>query len=357
MTATPFLSVDLDRVRTNYASVKKVFGDRLEVFYAVKANRDPKILKTLLEQGSGFDVASMAEIRIAMDVGCAPEKMAFSNPIKSAREIEEAYKLGVRLFGMDSGSEIEKLAKLAPGSDVYVRIDVPNKGSVWPLSGKFGAEKHEAKDLLVETRRAGLNPVGVTFHVGSQCLNPDNWATAIDFSCEVFRACAKEGIRLSILNLGGGLPAAENMTHPPSVEELGKGIVARIDKCFDPSVRVLIEPGRHLVATAGTLTATVIGQAVRRGEEWLYLDIGVYNGLMEIHEKFPYEVRTDHEGRDRRSYVLAGPTCDSVDVIYDDISLPRLDVGDRVHFMNAGAYTTGYDLYNGFAFPVVEYVE
>jgi len=351
MYTTPFLEIDLDRVRRNYHGIKKVFGERVEIFYAVKANRDSRILKALHEEGSGIDVASMTEIKLGIEAGFDPKDMAFSNPIKAPREIEMAYNLGVRLFGADSDEEIRKLGKFAPGSDVYARIDVPNKGSVWPLSGKFGVEKHEAKHLLVEAKRAGLNPVGVTFHVGSQCLNPENWATAIDFSREVFDACRDEGITLSILNLGGGLPAMESMTNPPSVEEIGKGIMARIDAHFDPSVRILIEPGRNLVATAGTLTASVIGEAVRRGEHWLYLDLGVYNGLMEIHEKFPYEVQTDHGDREKRAYVLAGPTCDSVDVIFHDITLPRLTIGDKVHFMNAGAYTTGYDRYNGFDFP------
>lgn len=351
MHSTPFLEIDLDRVRRNYRNVAKIFGDRLEIFYAVKANRDPDILKTLLKEGSRLDVAGINEMNSALEAGYAPADMAFSNPIKAAWEIEAAYKLGIRLYGADSDAEIAKLAKYAPGSDVYVRLDVPNKGSVWPLSGKFGVEKHKAAQLMVEAKRAGLNPIGVTFHVGSQCLNPENWATAIDLSKEVFDACARQGIRLTLLNLGGGLPAMENMTNPPPIEEIGKGIMARIERMFESDVRVLIEPGRNLVATAGMLTATVIGEADRRGEDWLYLDLGVYNGLMEIHEKFPYEVRTDHEDREKRAYVLAGPTCDSVDVIFHDITLPRLDVGDRIHFMNAGAYTTGYDCYNGFDFP------
>ncbi len=357
MHRTPVLHIDLERLRGNYRDVMRIFGERLEIYYAVKANRDPRVLRTVLEEGGGLDVASMTEVKLGIEAGCAPERMVFSNPIKAPWEIEMAYGLGIRMFAADSDVEIAKLAKLAPGCDVYARIDVPNKGSVWPLSGKFGVEKHEAKHLLVEAKRAGLHPVGVTFHVGSQCLNPENWAFAIDYCKEVFDACAAEGIALTLLNLGGGLPAMEKMTNPPPVDEIGRGIMERIGRLFDPSVRVLIEPGRHLVATAGTLTATVIGEAVRRGENWIYLDIGVYNGLMEIHEKFPYEVRTDHEDRERRAYVLAGPTCDSVDVIFNDITLPRLALGDKVHFMNAGAYTTGYDRYNGFDFPHVLYVK
>lgn len=349
--------MDLERVRRNYRDTMKIFGERLEIFYAVKANRELRVLETLMEEGSGLDVASFTEVKLGVEAGCDPKRMAFSNPIKAPWEIEQAYGIGIRLFAADSDEEIRKLAKYAPGAEVYVRLDVPNKGSVWPLTGKFGVEKHEASKLLLDAKRLGLKPVGVTFHVGSQCLNPDNWVTAIELSKEVFDACAKEGVALSLLNLGGGLPAMERMTHPPSVEEIGRGIMGRIGRLFDPSVRVLIEPGRHMVATAGTLTATVIGEATRRGEQWIYLDIGVYNGLMEIHEKFPYEVRTDHEDRERRSYVVAGPTCDSVDVIFHDISLPRLETGDRIHFMNAGAYTTGYDRYNGFDFPHVDYVK
>lgn len=351
MPSTPYLTIDLDRVRDNYRTLMKIFGKRLEVFYAVKANRHPDILKTLLKEGSGFDVASMTEIRIAAEAGCPPAKMAFSNPIKAPMEIQEAYKLGVRLFGVDSDAEVRKIAELAPGSDVYARLAVSNKGSVWPLTGKFGVEKHEAMHLLIEAKRLGLNPVGLTFHVGSQCLNPENWSTAIDACAEVFESCKEEGIRLSLLNLGGGLPALENMTNPPPIEEIGKGIMDRIDAKFAPDVRILIEPGRHLVATAGTLVASVIGEADRRGEHWIYLDIGIYNGLMEIHEKFPYEVRTEHPDREKRAYVMAGPTCDSVDVIFEDITLPRVVVGNLILFMNTGAYTTGYDRYNGFDFP------
>ncbi len=355
MPTTPYLSIDLDRVRANYRDIKRLFGERLEVFYAVKANRDPRVLKTLLDEGGCVDVASMTEIRIAADVGFAPSQMVFSNPIKAPGEIEEAYRLGIRLFAADSMAELSKLSKLASGSDIYARLSVSNKGSVWPLTGKFGVEKHDAVRLLLAAKRLGLNPVGTTFHVGSQCLNQDNWCSAIDACADVFDACAERGVALSLLNLGGGLPAMENMTNPPPVAAIAEGILRCVDKRFDPSVRVLMEPGRNMVATAGTLVASVIGEAERQGDHWIYLDVGVYNGLMEIHEKFPYELRTDHPEREKRAYVLAGPTCDSVDVIYHDITLPRLNVGDRVLFMNAGAYTTGYDRYNGFDFPAPDY--
>ncbi len=343
--------VDLARVQSTRRNLDKIFGSRLEVFYAVKANRHLEILKTLLSEGCGFDVASMNEVRICMGIGCPPGKIAFSNPIKSPSEIREAYKLGVRLFSADSEAEIRKLSELAPGSDIYIRLAVSNEGSVWPLTRKFGVERPEAVSLLSQAVHLGLNPVGLTFHVGSQCLNPENWEKAIDACAEVFTAARREGIKLKLLNLGGGLPALEAMTQPPSIEEIGRRVVGRIERHFSRDVRVLIEPGRHMVATSGTLVASVIGEAERRGEHWIYLDAGVYNGLMEIHEKFPYEVRTEHPSREKRSYVMAGPTCDSVDVIFKSIVLPKVELGDRILFMNAGAYTTGYDRYNGFDFP------
>jgi ornithine decarboxylase len=335
-----------------YRGVKRSFGRPVEIFYSVKANNAPAILKTIADLGGAFDVASWSEVRASLAAGASPDRIAFSNTIKIPEEIAAAYKVGVRLFGFDSRAEIAKLAKLAPGSDLYVRLIVSNQGSVWPLNGKFGVHVYDAVKLLVAAKDAGLNPVGVTFHVGSQCVNPENWTKALAASAAVFRMSAENGVPLTLLNMGGGLPAMESMTHPPSIAKIGTTVRKGLRE-FPESVRLMIEPGRHLVSTAGMLVATVIGEAEREGEHWIYLDTGIYNGLMEIHEKFPYEVRTDNPRRPKRSYVMAGPTCDSIDIIFHKIELPELNVGDRVYFMNAGAYTTAYDRYNGFEFPAL----
>lgn len=353
---TPHLLLDLGKVRASYRAVISAFGQPVEVFYSVKANNHPEILRAIRDEGGSFDVASWSEARASLAAGAKPERIAFSNPVKIPSEIAASYAVGVRLFGLDSTAEVEKLAKLAPGSQVYVRLTVSNHGSIWPLKGKFGVSEHRAVELLRDARAAGLRPVGVTFHVGSQCVNVENWTKALETAASVFRMCAAAGLPLTLLNMGGGLPAMEAMTRPPPLKDIAAAVREGL-KRFPRSVRVLFEPGRHLVATAGTLVSTVIGEAEREGERWLYLDAGVYNGLMEIHEKFPYEVRTDHPDRPKRRYVVAGPTCDTVDVIFHEIELPELAIGDRVYFMNAGAYTTAYERYNGFDFPEVIFGE
>lgn len=352
---TPYLLLDLEEVKRRYRALTELFGPRTEIFYSVKANNHPELIAALVKEGSGFDVASISEAKLVVSNGCPPEKVAFSNPIKKPREISEACRSGVGLFALDSVAEIEKLSKLAPGSDIYVRLTVSNEGSIWPLTEKFGVDYVEATSLIEKASAAGLNPIGVTFHVGSQCLNPVNWGSALSGVAEVFTACRRKGIRLHAINMGGGLPAQDTATNPPRIDEIREVVRRELDERFGSDIRVMIEPGRHMVATAGTLVTSVIGKARRGGKYWIYLDAGVYNGLMEIYEDFPYTLRTEHGGRPVRKYVLAGPTCDSVDVIMKGVVLPELEVGDRVEFLCAGAYTISYDGYNGFPFPKVIY--
>lgn len=348
---TPYLAIDLEEIRTRYRNLKEQFGREVEIFYSVKANNHPTVISTLLEQGSAFDVASLSEIELVLAAGCPADRVAYSNPIKKPTELAAAFTKGIRLFAFDSEAEIKKLAELAPKSQVYIRLAVSNEGSLWPLTEKFGVDYAEATRLIELAAARGLDPVGVTFHVGSQCLNPTNWGSALRSCAEVFDACAEKGIRLSLVNMGGGLPAQDSASNPPSIESIKKVVKAELADRFDSETRILIEPGRHMVATSGTLVATVIGIAKRGAKTWIYLDTGVYNGLMELYEGFPYAVRTLHSDRPKRKYVLAGPTCDSVDVINKEIVLPELEIGDRVIFKDAGAYTISYDRYNGFDFP------
>lgn len=348
---TPYLTLDLSEIRARYRGLSECCGLRAEIFYSVKANNHPDVIRVLLDEGSGFDIASLSEAKLVTSLGCPVDRVAYSNPIKKPDELAAAYGMGIRLFAFDSEAEVRKLAELAPGSQVYVRLAVSNEGSLWPLTRKFGVDYVEATRLLVLSRDLGLDPVGVTFHVGSQCLNPTNWGTALQGASTVFNACRESGIELSLVNMGGGLPAQDGASDPPSIESIRRVIETELSKRFDESIRVLLEPGRHMVATSGQLVSSVIGIAKRGGSEWVYLDAGVYNGLMELHEGFPYVVRTDHPERPERKYVLAGPTCDSVDVIQEEIHLPEVRVGDRLTFECAGAYTISYDRYNGFAFP------
>lgn len=350
--ATPHLLIDLQEIARKYAALKETLHRKTEVFYSVKANNHPDVIAELARLGSGFDVASWKEVKTVLQAGVSADKIAFSNPIKKKEEIEQAHAAGVSLFAFDSDAEVRKLAESAPGSQVYVRLVVSNEGSLWPLTNKFGVDYIEASRLIQLAAELGLKPVGATFHVGSQCLNPVNWGAALRVAAEVFRHSAKNGIQLSMINMGGGLPAMDSASNCPEIAEIKQVIDSEMHR-FGENVRVLIEPGRHLVATSGTLVATVIGEADRGGKKWLYLDTGVYNGLMEIFEGFPYEIRTDRPTAPPRQYVIAGPTCDSVDVVYKKIMLPEVKTGDRLYFMNAGAYTISYDGYNGFPFPEV----
>jgi ornithine decarboxylase len=259
---------------------------------------------------------------------------------------------GVKDFAFDSIGELQKLAAYAPGSQVYCRIVVDNSGSDWPLTRKFGVEPQEAVPLLERAAELGLTSSGLTFHVGSQCLNPENWRAAMQTCAELWRVAAGRGIRLRVLNIGGGLPV-QHLKPIPQLQDIGRLIESTVTQLFPPDVRVVIEPGRALVGDAGILVSSVIGVADRGGERWLHLDTGVFNGLMETIEGFSYEWRADSSGPNR-PYTVAGPSCDSVDVMASDVELPELAPGDRVYVMNAGAYTLSYaSHFNGFPPPSV----
>ncbi|MEK7073064.1 MAG: type III PLP-dependent enzyme [Patescibacteria group bacterium] len=353
--ATPFLVIDDARVRANAERLRAAFRDQAEIFFAVKANNHPAVLRTLRDMDCGFDVASAREIGQLVALGVPGARMVFSNPVKVPDHIDFAYAHGVRLFACDTEEEIEKIARRAPDSEVYIRIAVDNTGSAWPLAGKYGVEEEEALALMDSAAAKGLVPVGLTFHVGSQCENMDNWRAALRQCAPIWEAASKRGHRMRLLDLGGGLPAPY-AEEPYPLEKLGDEVRALVEAHFPGAPRMIIEPGRFLVADAAVFVASVIGRATRRGKKLVYLDAGLFNGLMEAYEVFWYPVECLHEGRteaEEETVTLVGPTCDSVDEIVDAIRLPRLAVGDRIAFLCAGAYTNSYEAYNGFEFPHV----
>lgn len=352
MPATPYLDLDLSKVEQNYRQISGTFGERYGIFFSVKANNHPEVLRVIAENGGSFDVASAAEVGQALAAGVTPDRIAFSNPVKMPADISFAYRSGVRLFAVDSHDEIQKLAALAPGSSVYVRLSVDNTGSGWPLSGKFGVEVKDAVTLLQAVKDAGLDPAGVTFHVGSQCANVTNWRMALGRAGEVWRECEALGITLHLLNAGGGIPARYRGDEP-TVAEIAQTVREIVDMTFPSTATLMLEPGRAMVANAGTFVATVIGTAKRGHELYVYLDAGVFSGLMETYECFWYPVETSRQGEPEENVTLAGPTCDSVDVIARGVRLPALRMGDTVRFRMAGAYTNSYERYNGFGFPEV----
>jgi ornithine decarboxylase len=359
----PCLVVDLDVVRENYQNFAKALPDT-KVFYAVKANPAPEILKLLVGLGCCFDVASLAETEAVLAAGAPPERVSYGNTIKKEREIAAAFKLGVTLFAVDCEAEVEKVARAAPGSRVICRIVCDGSGAEWPLSRKFGCEPVYAADILEFAHKQGLIPHGVSFHVGSQQHNIEAWDRALASTAAVFRACAERGIALSTVNLGGGFPA-RYVRKTPKLESYGKAIFRSLRKHFGNAVpETIVEPGRGLVGNAGMIEAEVVLIAKRSPEDevrWVYLDIGKFHGLAEtIDESIRYPIRTAKDRDDTAPCIIAGPTCDSVDVLYEKTPYPlpvSLAIGDKVLIEAAGAYTATYSSvgFNGYP-PLRQYV-
>ena len=359
----PCVVLDLAVVRENYASFAKALPDT-KVFYAVKANPAPEILKLLASMGSCFDVASVGEIEMALKAGATPDRISYGNPIKKESEIAAAFKLGLTHFAVDCEAEVEKIARAAPGSRVICRIHCDGTGAEWPLSRKFGCEPDYAADILEHAHRLGLVAHGISFHVGSQQHNVEAWDRALASTAAVFRTCAERGINLAMVNLGGGFPA-KYVRKTPKLESYGKAIFRALRKHFGNALpNTIIEPGRGLVGNAGIIEAEVVLIAKRDREDdlrWVYLDIGKFHGLAEtIDESIRYPIRTQKDRDETGPCVVAGPTCDSVDVLYQKTPYPlpvSLAIGDKVLIEAAGAYTTTYSSvgFNGFP-PLRQYV-
>jgi ornithine decarboxylase len=345
----PYLVIDRARVRQKVHAIGRHVRNA-EVYYAVKANPDIEILKLVNSLGIGFEIASEGELNILAAIGVTKERIISSNPIKSFRFLRMAAEFGVSCFAADSEDEIQKLREYAPGSSVYIRLSVPNEGSEWPLSKKFAVEVDEAEELLVLAKKKGLTPAGITFHVGSQCTNIYNWNTALDKAKDLWDRVEKAGIRLSILNIGGGYPIRYTKD-VVGISAIEKNINRLICKKFPSRTRVLIEPGRAVVGDAGIFVTRVIGKASRGDEEWLYIDVGVFNGLMESVGGIKYSYIVEGSA-DIKKWTLAGPSCDSFDVIDKDVLLPDPAVGNRLLILSSGAYTISYaSEFNGFSIP------
>jgi ornithine decarboxylase len=350
---TPFILIDTERIKENISIIGKNIHNS-KVFYALKANPDIAIAGLVNEQGIGFEIASEGELKILSSLDIGPSRIISSNPVKSVKFLEMAADFGVKHFAFDSIDEVEKIAKYAPGSCVYVRLSVPNEGSEWPLSKKFGVEIDDAVGLLSHAKHKGLTPVGVTFHVGSQCKNPYNWNIAIDKAKILWDRAERKGITLSLLNIGGGYPINYRKIEI-NIEEIERNINKLISEKFSEKLEVHIEPGRAVVGDAGVLVSSVIGKAKRYDEDWLYIDVGVFNGLMEslggIRYTYIIENYRPNDG-DKKRWAIAGPSCDSFDVIDRNVPLPEPDVGCLILILSSGAYTASYaSEFNGFSIP------
>ena len=352
----PCLVIDLEVVRDNYQAFAKALPDT-RVFYAVKANPDPQILKLLAELGSSFDAASVAEIEMVLAAGAAADRISFGNTIKKERDVARAFAFGVRLFAVDCEAEVEKIARAAPGAKVFCRILCDGNGAEWPLSRKFGCVPAMAPRVLEHAHKLGLVAHGLSFHVGSQQNNVKAWDKALKSAAAVFKDMAERGITLSMVNLGGGFPA-RYVKEVPAVKLYGNAIFRALRKHFGNRIpETIIEPGRGLVGDAGVIEAEVVLISKKSDDDkvrWVYLDIGKFGGLAEtMDEAIRYPIRTTKDRDEMAPCVIAGPTCDSVDVLYEKVPylLPvSLEIGDKVLIEATGAYTTTYSsvAFNGF---------
>jgi len=354
---TPFVVVDTSIVSQAYDELVKNFPFA-KIYYAVKANPATEIAELLRDKGSSFDIASIYELDKVLSIGVSPDRLSYGNTIKKAKDIRYFYEKGVRLFATDSEADLRNIAKAAPGSKIYVRILTEGSTTAdWPLSRKFGCQPDMALDLLILARQLGLDPYGLSFHVGSQQRDIDVWDAVIAKVKVIFERLKEEdGISLRMINMGGGFPA-NYMTKTNSLETYAEEIIRFLKEDFgDELPEIILEPGRSLIANAGILVSEVVLVARKSRtavERWVYTDVGKFSGLIEtMDEAIKFPIWTEKRG-EMEEVVIAGPTCDSADIMYENYKygLPlNLASGDRLYWFSTGAYTTSYSAveFNGF---------
>ncbi len=359
---TPCLVLDVDRVEANFRALQRALP-LARIYYAVKANPAVPVLRRLVKLASSFDAASYEEVAACLDAGARPEAISFGNTIKKASAIRGAFERGVSLFAFDSAEELAKLAKHAPGSRVYCRILVANEGADWPLSRKFGTTVEQARALMLRAGDVGLDPYGLSFHVGSQQTTTRAYEVAIGKVAMLFTDLTEAGVNLRMMNLGGGFPTRYR-DDVPEIDQFGNAIMTAMTGHFGNALpEMAIEPGRFVVGDAGVVSAEVVLVSRRDPNDplrWVYLDIGRFGGLAETEgEAIKYRIVTAHDGTPTGPVAIAGPTCDGADILYEksNYRLPlALTSGDRVELLSTGAYVTTYasQRFNGFA-PLAEH--
>lgn len=337
--STPFMLIRKSVLEKQCTTFRKHLPG-VDIYYAIKANPNVDVIKTFLHLGARFDVASASEMNLVLSLGARPDRIIFANPVKSIADIVEARKRRVTFMVFDNEPELYKIAKHCPGARLLLRIKVDNLGSLVELSLKFGADSDQAVFLLRKAKQLGLKPLGISFHVGSQCTNPENYVRALERSAAIFQESKEESLPLSILDIGGGFPIRhfDRDTHP-DFETIARSLKGEKKRLFPKDVKLIAEPGRFLVGPAGILVTQVVGRTFRNNKNYYYLNDGIYgdfSGIIFDHSK--YEFKTLRRGQKFLS-TLAGPTCDSFDTISVSEELPELDLGSVVYVKNIGAYS------------------
>ncbi|MEX1112025.1 MAG: type III PLP-dependent enzyme [Candidatus Andersenbacteria bacterium] len=356
---TPFFLFSKKKIQDNFREYQRYFPGA-QIQYAMKANSEPEVLQEVLDIGAGFEVASAHELKMLKEINVPPERIIYGTSVKPISHIKEFFDYGVDRFAFDSLSELEKIAAVAPGSRVYVRIVVNDTGSVFRFSEKFGTDKENAVSLLQRAKELGLHPYGISFHVGSQASNPMAWANALEGLAPVLEHLKKTGIDIEVINIGGGYPCAYASTEKAiTLEEIAENTLKQYKKLpYQP--QLILEPGRGIIATAAVLVADIIAKVDRSANTWLFLDAGVYDAL---YEAMAYQGSTRYHVTSMRPsydsgealFALAGPTGDSADVITREALLPQdITAGDKLIFHDVGAYSLVVSSrFNGFPKPGV----
>lgn len=364
-TSTPGMLIAPDVAASAVRAFRRALPE-VGLYYAVKALSDARFVGSLVDRVDGFDVASLGEIQLLVEAGVDPSRLLFSNPVKVPSHISAAYSLGLRRFSADSADEIAKLKDLAPGCDIFLRVQVADTASTFPLSSKFGVRPGALEAHARHARSAGLQVAGMSFHVGSQSTSPDDWLAALHVATSALEQLDASGIRIRTLNLGGGFPGVYHTEDVGRFDAIARAVAGFISSRLPRHVSVVAEPGRYIAANSAVMVTEVIGTETRDGRRWAHLDLGVFQGLMEPLEvpewRYPVTNLTrDPDGSwggDWERFSLTGPSCDACDIIGHGYTLPAgTTVGDRIVIESAGAYSLVYGShFNGFAPPAVVYV-
>ena len=344
---TPLMVINRAKLVEEYKRFARLLP-RVRLYYAIKANPHPDIIKTFRDLGGCFDVASEGEVRHVLMQGVDPGKLIFANTVKRPEALEFARRAKVKLMTFDNEPELYKIAKHAPGSRVLARLKVANLGSMVELSLKFGADQELIVPMLLKARQLGLKPEGLSFHVGSQCANYDNYHRAFEVAAEIASEAAERGLKIKTIDIGGGFPIRHFKSDTADLDSVARHMRRELDRLFPKDIEIIAEPGRALCGPAGMLICRVIGRSIRNNKNYYYLDDGVYgdfSGIVFDHCKYDFRTLVTTQ---KFLSILAGPTCDSFDTLALSVELPELDVGGVVYVPNIGAYSCASALtFNG----------